>query len=386
MTSAGWVAAAALPYALVPAILLWRLRDSVELDRYPATLGDEAEPVSIVLPARNEAVHIEGCMRSILASTHPRFELIVVDDHSSDGTGEIARRVAAEDPRARVLNNPDLPEGWFGKQWACHNGAAVATGRILLFTDADTRHGTECLSRAVNAMRTRRADLLSVAGQQLMESFWERLLQPHILMMILARYGGTETVSRATSPYAKIANGQYLMLTRAAYDQIGGHAAVRDHVGEDLRLAQTTARAGLSVHLVAGLNHLVTRMYSGLGDIVRGWGKNVWAAGRDTLPLGQVGRAVLRLLFPLPQLWEIAPPVVGTLALAGILSAPFGWWALAAYTFASLGWIPPHHASKQPLWYCLLNPLASAVVFWIFASAAWRGDRVEWKGRAYISR
>ena len=112
--STGWILVAALPWALVPLFLLWRVSDSTELDQYPLSLGDDAELVSVVLPARNEAVHIEGCMRSILASQHPRFELIVVDDHSTDGTGDIARRIAATDPRARVLTNPDLPEGWFG--------------------------------------------------------------------------------------------------------------------------------------------------------------------------------------------------------------------------------------------------------------------------------
>ncbi len=384
--STGWILVAALPWALVPLFVLWRVSDSTELDRYPLPVGDDTESVSIVLPARNEAVHIEGCMRSILASQHPRFELIVVDDHSTDGTGDIARRVAANDPRARVLTNPDLPEGWFGKQWACQNGAALASGQILLFTDADTRHGPECLPRAVNARRIRGADLLSVAGQQLMESFWEKLVQPHIFMLLLTRFGGSETISRAKSPYGKVANGQYLMITREAYDRVGQHAAVRSHVGEDLMLGQAVTRAGMSVQMVTGIEHLFTRMYSGLGDIIRGWGKNVWAGGRDTLPLGPMGQRVLRVLFPLPPLWELVAPVAGLLAVAGVLPAAVGWWALAAYLFTSLGWIPPYLQAKQSLWYIWLNPMASAVLFWIFASASWRGQRVEWKGRQYVSR
>jgi chlorobactene glucosyltransferase len=294
--------------------------------------------------------------------------------------------VAASDARVKVLTNPELPEGWFGKQWACHNGAAVATGQLLLFTDADTRHGAECLPRAVNAMRIRGADLFSVAGQQVMASFWERLLQPHIFMQILARYGGTEMISRAASPFSKVANGQYLMISRACYDRIGGHDAVRAHVAEDLRLAQTAARAGMSVQMVTGLEHLSTRMYTGLRALMRGWGKNVWAAGRDTLPLGPAGRAVLRVLFPLPSLWGIAPVIIGLLALAGVLAPAYGWWALAAYLLTTLGWFPSYIAAREPLAYAWLHPLASVLVFWIFATAAWRGARVEWKGRAYISR
>ena len=219
-----------------------------------------------------------------------------------------------------------------------------------------------------------------------MESFWERLIQPHIFMLLLTRFGGSETISRAKSPYGKVANGQYLMITREAYDRVGGHASVRAHVGEDLMLGQGVTRAGMSVQMVTGLEHLFTRMYAGLGDIIRGWGKNVWAGGRDTLPVGPWGIRLLRILFPLPPLWEIVAPVAGLLALCGAVPVTVGWWALTAYVFTSLGWIPPYAQAKQSLWYIWLNPLASAVMFWIFASASWRGQRVEWKGRQYISR
>ena len=129
----------------------------------------------------------------------------------------------------------------------------------------------------------------------------------------------------------------------------------------------------MSVQMVTGLEHLFTRMYAGLGDIIRGWGKNVWAGGRDTLPVGPWGIRLLRILFPLPPLWEIVAPVAGLLALCGAVPVTVGWWALTAYVFTSLGWIPPYAQAKQSLWYIWLNPLASAVMFWIFASASSAG-------------
>jgi chlorobactene glucosyltransferase len=380
------VALAALPWVLLPLAMLWRLGKSTPLDEYPAEPPMNPPLVSIVIPARDEARNIEACVRSVLCSSWPNLELLVVDDHSTDGTGEIVRRIAASDARVRVIDNPDLPAGWFGKQWACHNGAREARGTVLLFTDADTRHGPELLTRSMNAMRVRGADLFSVGGAQVMESFWERLVQPHIFLLIVARFGSTERLSRTTNPYGKLANGQYLLVRRDVYGIAGGHEAVRAHVAEDLRMAQEWCRLGYSVQLVEGFSHLRTRMYHGLGEITRGWGKNIYAAGRDTLRLGPFGRAALRLFFPLPALWEIVPAGVAIAALFGAVSPAAGAWGAIAYSASSLYWLAVHHVMGAPLPHALLHPLASLVIFGIMARAAWKGGRVEWKGRVYVSR
>src|SRR5438552_2702231 len=116
-----WITLAVLPWLLVPAIILWRLRDSTTLDRYAADPPANPPYVSIVLPARNEERNIEACLRSVLATPWPNLEVIVVNDHSTDATGTIAQRLAREDARVRVIENPALPDEWFGKQWACHN-------------------------------------------------------------------------------------------------------------------------------------------------------------------------------------------------------------------------------------------------------------------------
>ena len=377
---------AALPWVVIPAVILWRLRDSASLDAYPAQLPADASLLSVVLPARNEAHNIEACLRSILMTAYPNIEVIVVDDHSHDGTGDIARRIAATDARVQVINNPDLPDGWFGKQWACHNGARAATGALLCFTDADTRHGPELLSRSVNAMIARRADLFSVAGSQTMLTFWEKLIQPHIFVLLFAKYGGTEKVSRSTNPYDKIANGQYLLMRRDTYDRTGGHETVRTHVAEDLRMAQEWCRLGFSVQFVTGLEHMSTRMYEGLGEIIRGWGKNVYAAGRDSLDLGPIGHAVLRVIFPLPALWEIVPIGLAIGAVFRVVPPDVGIWGALVYAITALYWGIVHALAKQPVWWGLLHPLASVMIFIIFTRAAWKGDRVEWKGRAYQSK
>ena len=382
----GYIALGAAPWLAVPAVILWRLRGSPSLTNYSPVVPDDAPLVSVVIPARDEARNIEGCVRSILASAWRTLEVIVVDDHSSDGTGDIARRLAAEDSRVQVIANPDLPEGWMGKQWACHNGQLAAGGKYLLFTDADTRHEPELLARSMTAMRKRRADLLTVVGSQTMLTFWEKLLQPHVMGILAARFGETERANKSKEPLDKIANGQFLLMRTDTYDRTGGHEAVRAHVAEDLRLAQEWTRQGFSVQLLEGFDYLNTRMYEGFGEIWRGWGKNVWAAGRDTISGGPALMALIRVVGPLVPLWEVAPVVAAALALAGVVPAAVGAWGAVAYGLNTLYWLVMQRELRAPLWLALLNPLAACVLVGLFTSAAWRGDRVEWRGRSYVSR
>ena len=385
MSAAAGVALALLPWVVLPAVVLWRLRNAKILETYESAAPAVTPMVSIIVPARNEARNIDACLRSLLASTWPAFEVIVVDDHSADGTGAIARAIAGHDLRVRVIDNPDLPDGWFGKQWACHQGALAARGPILLFTDADTRHGPALLTRSMHAMTALGADLFSVGGRQVMETFWERLLQPHIFGLLLARFGNFERMNRSVNPYDKVANGQFMLVSRRAYDLTGGHAAVRSHVAEDLRMAQEWTRLGFSVQVLPGPDSMTTRMYSGLAEIARGWGKNLYAAGRDTIPAGPRVQTMLRIFFPAPALWEIAPVVAMVAAIAGTASSAVGAWGALAYGVTTLYWMVMHRAMRAPLWYALLHPVASVVMFGMLARAAWNGERVEWKGRVYRS-
>lgn len=373
----------ATPWVLAPLAAIVRARQSRSLDDERAEPPQEPPLVSIVIPARNESRNIAPCLESALASSYPRLEVIVVDDHSTDDTGAIAESIAARDPRLRVIVPPPLPTDWFGKQWACAIGAAKARGSILGFLDADTRQAPDLVTRVVNAMATRGADLLSVAGTQEMGSFWERLVQPQVFGILLQRYGSTEHVNRSRFATAKIANGQCLWVQREAYDAVGGHGEVRHKVAEDLALAQYWFRAGRTVSLVLGLDQLSTRMYTTLRELVEGWGKNVFAGGRDAMPFGAVGRAIFPLLLVTPALFQLVPPVVLALALAGAMGSAALTWAAIATGANLVWWALVYLWLRTSPAYALLHPLGAVMLLYITVRAMVRGSRVRWKERDY---
>lgn len=376
----------ALPWIVVPAIAMVRASRSRSLDEEPPTVQPPVPLVSVVIPARNERRNIERCLRSVLATTYPSLEVVVVDDHSSDGTGDLARAIAATDPRVRVVESPPLPPGWFGKQWACTTGARVARGELLCFVDADTAHAPDLIPRAVNAMRRREADLLTVAGRQEMHGFWERVVQPYVFSILLLRYGGTESVNGARRAEDVIANGQFILVRRDAYEALGGHEAVRDLVAEDLAMAQRFHQHRRRIAIVMGERQLSTHMYDSLGALVRGWGKNIYAGGRHAMPGGRVGRLLFPLALLASPLLGLLPVVTLVLAAAGVLSHAWLLWSAIAVAGSLVWWVLAYRGMRQPVWFAALYPLGAAVVGGIALFALARGSRVAWKGRRYVAR
>jgi len=376
-----------LPWIIPPLVTWFRLRNSRSLDDESDVPLPGPPLVSVIVPARNEAHNIARCVSSILSTTYPNLELIVVDDSSTDGTAEIAREAAAGDPRVRVVTCAPLPDGWFGKQWACATGAKVARGSVLQFTDADTVHAADLVPRSLRAMRARRAQLLSVAGRQQLGGFWERVIQPQVFSILGMRYGGTESVTQATSVSNKIANGQCIFVTHDSYNAIGGHASVRTSAAEDLMLAQKFFAARKRVVLVLGVNQLSTRMYGSLGEIVRGWRKNVFAAGLDTVPFGRIGRTMFPLFLLLPPVMELLPPLALVLAAFGVAaSSTLLLWAVLSCVATLVWWIVVYVTTGENPLYALAYPLGALMLLYIFVTAVIRGRRVTWKGRTYIAR
>ena len=360
----------ASPWILALLVILYRYATRrPQLRDYPPAASGPL--ISVIIPARNEARNIERCVRSILATTYPSIEVIVVDDRSSDGTGDLVERLGV-----RLVHGAELPPGWFGKQWALVQGYRVARGELLLFADADTKHEPELIARAVTALQTERVDLFSVIPHQETVTFWERLIQPHVFLALQARIGDLRSVNRTRVPWNAIANGQFILTTRSSYEAAGTHEAVKDSVADDLSLAQAYVRHGFDIFLAHAADYMTTRMYGSLGEIIAGWSKNLALGAPLMAPPVRWIRALLPYFIWTPALLWLGPPIAW---------AALGWDFAAIATVASLiTWIGIHAGERGPLRYALLYPLGVTMVAFIMLRSAWRGSsKVEWRGRTY---
>lgn len=367
----------ALPW-LIPFLAVLRL-----IPRKP-NLSDAPQVkgrlTSIIIPARNESGTIATLLGSILATSYHPLEIIVVDDRSTDDTAAIVTGLAGKDQRIRLVSGRELPEGWYGKPWACYQGYREARGEILVFTDADTRHQPDLLSHAIGALVEGGVDLVSAITRQRCVTFWERVVMPQIWILIALRYY-PRRVNRATRPRDVIANGQFILTSRTAYEKAGTHEAVRGEVAEDLALAQTYLRRGLRLHLAFAEELIETRMYTGWRTLAEGWSKNLYLGGRTSFPDEPLLRALAPLALVLVMLFWIWPVVWLGFALAGFSAiVP----AAAAAALAALFWSSMCRAMRIPSLYGLTFPLGAAAALFIIMKSAWRGARgVEWKGRTY---
>ena len=371
-------------WLVVPLVALWRARNSPSLDDEPANAPESAPSVAIIIPARNEERNIERCVRSALSSKYPDLTVIAVNDHSTDATGVILDGLASEDRRLRVVVPDALPAGWFGKQWACRTGVAASTSEIIGFLDADTSQSPELVPRIVNWMRSHDADLVTVAGDQELGSFWEKVIQPQVFSILFIRYGGPGAVNRSQRKESKIANGQCIFVRRDTYEELGGHAAVRDKVAEDLALAQVYFERGKRSFLVEGVKHLSTRMYTSLAEIRKGWGKNIYAGGRDSWPKGTFVEALYPVALLSPGIGYLFPVTIVVLGYFGLVSAGWYVWGAAAALYSLLWWSFVYAALSLSPMYALLYPLGAAAVLGISIGSIVRGRRVSWKDRTYV--
>jgi glycosyltransferase involved in cell wall biosynthesis len=255
------------------------------MDRaFPATPPE----VSVIVPARNEEACLGNCLQSLVAQDGVAFEIIVVDDGSSDRTREIAESFAG----VRVISPGPLPQGWTGKNNAVVAGAKEARGEWLLFTDADTAHVAGSLARSLAEAKAHGAEMLSYSPEQIAVTFWEIATLP-VVFAELARQYPPSKVSDPASPVAA-ANGQYILIRRETYDAVGGHAAIADSLLEDVALARLVKSSGRKIRFRYAADMVRTRMYRSFAQLREGWTKNLaslfprpgWLAAKTLLLWG----------------------------------------------------------------------------------------------------
>lgn len=324
--------------------------------------------VSILIPARNEAENITAAIMAWCAQTYPAFELLILDDQSADETADLARNAAAGDDRVRVLNGEALPSGWTGKNWACHQLAQTARGELLLFTDADVRPKAEALQALVAEFQRSKADLLSVLPHQHTVTWGERLVVPLINFAILA-YLPILAVHHLPHPAFAAAIGQCLLFRRSAYQAIGGHAAIRATILDDMMFAWQIKAQGMRLRLADSNRLLATRMYHHWDEVRNGFAKNIVAGHASSLTFLLFSTLFHWTLFILPWVWLAANPREALLLIAlGVLTR-----ALTAAVTA------------QRLQDSLLWPLSVLLMTLIAVQGAWwhlRG-KTNWKGRTW---
>jgi len=258
----------------------------------------EQGEVSVIIPARNEEANIERVVRSVAGQREAR-EIIVVDDESTDRTGEILARLRDQVPLLRTIRTETLPEGWTGKSHAAAAGAETAAGDWLLFTDADTEHLPGSLEAMLDRATSEKSDLLSLSPGQLTLTCWEKSIIPFVFVQLAQLYP-FEEVSDPASPLAA-ANGQYLLIRRSVYNGIGGHRAVRSEILDDVELARRVKSAGGRIIFLPGARWVRTRMYSTFRAMWQGWSKNLCLLyGRKRWPMFKALCSALALDIFLP--------------------------------------------------------------------------------------
>jgi hypothetical protein len=268
--------AIALLVWLPSAVVLYRgMRQIGSLEAVPAAGDSDCPRLSIVVPACNEAATIEPALRSLLALDYPHLELIAVDDRSTDGTGSIIERLAAEDPRLCPLRVDALLPGWLGKNHALHVGSQTATGEWLLFTDADVLYQPDALRRAMAWADESGSDHVVALPRIRMEGFWERLMVLYFMVLFNGRFRPWKVSDPNSGAYMGV--GAFNLVRADRYRAFGGHAALPLEVADDMKLGKLMKAHGARSGVVDGSGCLSVRWVVGLTGMVDGLTKNMFA-------------------------------------------------------------------------------------------------------------
>jgi glycosyltransferase involved in cell wall biosynthesis len=350
--------------------------------------------MTVVIPAHNEQRVAAACARSVLASDYPGLDVVFVLDRCTDGTRAALEPIAAADPRLRIVDNASCPEDWAGKCNAARVGASHALGELLLFADADTRFDRQLLRASVAMMRAHHVLMLSIFSAPTHEHWFEILVQPVTSLMLLKRFPMTRVnAERGRRPFA---NGQFMLFDRAAYEQMGGHAAVKDDLLEDLAFARRMRKVRMPQAVAVSGGMLRVSMYDSWKAFCTGW-KRIYieSCQRNPRRLRSEARQILAIVLVLPVL-RTASVVLAAVALLDGRALDEGARAFAVGAIV-VGVAAPlvrlltlagvYRVAQFPVWSAVFFPGAAVAVAGIFSAGARdlaSRTPVRWGGRAYV--
>lgn len=334
-------------------------------------------PISILVPARNETRILSQTLESLLKLDYPDFEILVVDDHSEDGTFELAESFAKKDSRVRAFHGTDLPPDWRGKSWALQQGATAANGNWILCTDADMTFHPSTLRRALAAAQKEKIDLYSILPNIECHTFWERVVLPAfaiILSMVRPLHKSNDPKSKVA-----IAAGGFLLTKSLIFRHIGGFHLIRESIAEDAKLAELYKHYGYRLKTVFSRTPTVcTRMYETFGEMWEGLSRHAFE-GAGNNPVRMIA-ALFAIYFLM-----VAP---APLLILGLIAGKFTLAALCAFPVLAMIFVQAYACRRLqvPIYYGISFPLAAflygLMMAWSMFSYYFRGGNL-WKGRRY---
>jgi len=335
--------------------------------------------VSVLVPARNEAAAIGRCAEAVLASRGVTLELVVLDDGSTDGTDAIVERVAAADPRVRLVRGRPLPPGWCGKQHACAQLAEAAAHDTWVFLDTDVSLSPDAVARSLAFLDASGAALVSGFPRQITGSFLEWLLLPLIHFVLL----GFLPIARSRSdrsPGLAAGCGQLFVTRRADYATAGGHAAIRASLHDGIKLPRAYRRAGFRTDIFDATGIARCRMYTRSADVWSGLSKNATEG---------IGAPATILPFTLLLAGgQLLPPL---LVATGLATGWRGWpsWAVAASVLATVATFLPRLLEAVRFRHSVSSACAHPLGIAVFLVIQWHalarrllGLKTSWRGRS----
>lgn len=333
--------------------------------------------VSMLVPARNEERNIERCVTSLLSQDYHPKEVIVLDDQSDDHTPEILIRMQRQSPQLIVIKGKPLPQGWLGKNWACHQLFQASRGELVLFTDADTHHEPDMLGHAVSAMLHQRVDMLTALVKIKVASFWDGLLVPFMYWSVLTFFP-LWLISRFKIKGLSASAGQLMLFRRSALEKINGYEAIKESVIDDFQLGRNILRHHLRWSLMDATREVSCKMYKSLKEAINGFTKNFLPVFNFNVPLFLFVFVYLLVVYLEPLL------VIAIHALTPYFSF-VPWQPVCLCVLLS---IVQHGLVfwriKTPAYFSFLYPLAIVVAAYtaLHSLIAYFNHSVEWKGRA----